>query len=115
MNYSRLVVLIYLFLSLHSAMGIVTLLSGEPKEGVLVEARSELKSFYEETVTDSSGSYRLRGLHPDTTYTIKVARKSGFDTSTIERASPDSVVVQVSSKIQWHNRNFLCFRFRTFI
>nr|KAJ0203959.1 hypothetical protein LSAT_V11C500298540 [Lactuca sativa] len=79
----------------YSAMGIVTLLSGEPKEGVLVEARSELKSFYEETVTDSSGSYRLRGLHPDTTYTIKVARKSGFDTSTIERASPDSVVVQV--------------------
>ncbi|CAI9288723.1 unnamed protein product [Lactuca saligna] len=79
----------------YSAMGMVTLLSGEPKEGVLVEARSELKSFYEETVTDSSGSYRLRGLHPDTTYTIKVARKSGFDTSTIERASPDSVVVQV--------------------
>ncbi|KAI3526880.1 hypothetical protein L1887_06146 [Cichorium endivia] len=76
----------------YSAMGVVTLLSGEQKEGVSVEARSELKGFYEETVTDSSGSYRLRGLHPDTTYTIKVARKSG---STIERASPDSVVVQV--------------------
>lgn len=77
----------------YSAMGVVTLLSGEPKEGVSVEARSELKGFYEETVTDASGSYRLRGLHPDTTYTIKIARKA--DSSTIERASPESVVVQV--------------------
>ncbi|KAL0418927.1 UNVERIFIED_CONTAM: Nodal modulator 1 [Sesamum radiatum] len=51
-----------------SALGKVTLLSGQPKEGVSVEARAESKGFYEETVTDSSGSYRLRGLQPDTTY-----------------------------------------------
>lgn len=75
----------------YSAMGVVTLLSGEAKEGVSIEARSESKGFYEETVTDSSGSYRLRGLHPHTTYTIKVARKA----SSIERASPESVVVEV--------------------
>ncbi|GKA22501.1 nodal modulator 1 [Tanacetum coccineum] len=55
-----------------SAMGVVTLLSGQPKEGVSVEARSDLKGSYEETVTDSSGSYRLRGLHPNTSYTIRV-------------------------------------------
>ncbi|GJU22406.1 nodal modulator 1 [Tanacetum coccineum] len=53
-------------------MGVVTLLSGQPKEGVSVEARSDLKGSYEETVTDSSGSYRLRGLHPNTSYTIRV-------------------------------------------
>ncbi|GJR05674.1 nodal modulator 1 [Tanacetum coccineum] len=52
-------------------MGVVTLLSGQPKEGVSVEARCDLKCYYEETVTDSSGSYRLRGLHPDTSYTIR--------------------------------------------
>ncbi|PWA55857.1 carbohydrate-binding-like fold protein [Artemisia annua] len=76
------------------AMGVVTLLSGQPKEGVSVEARSDLKGYYEETVTDSSGSYRLRGLHPDTSYTIRVvAKNNGFDNSRIERASPDSVVV----------------------
>ncbi|GJU44999.1 nodal modulator 1 [Tanacetum coccineum] len=54
------------------AMGVVTLLSGQPKEGVSLEARSDLKGSYEETVTDSSGSYHLRGLHPDTSYTIRV-------------------------------------------
>ncbi|GJR51366.1 nodal modulator 1 [Tanacetum coccineum] len=56
----------------HSAMGVVTLLSGQPKEGVSLEARSDLKGSYEETVTDSSGSYHLRGLHPYTSYTIRV-------------------------------------------
>ncbi|KAI7745608.1 hypothetical protein M8C21_033454 [Ambrosia artemisiifolia] len=80
----------------YSAMGVVTLLSGLPKEGVSVEARSETKGYYEETITDSSGNYRLRGLHPDTTYTIKVATKiNAFGTSNIERASPESLEVKV--------------------
>lgn len=81
----------------YSAMGVVSLLSGLPKEGVSVEARSD-KGFYEETKTDSSGSYRLRGLQPDTTYIIKVARKGDFDSSQIERASPESVAVEVGSE-----------------
>ncbi|XP_004288537.1 PREDICTED: nodal modulator 1 [Fragaria vesca subsp. vesca] len=79
----------------YSAMGVVALLSGQPKEGVLIEARSESKGFYEETVTDSSGSYRLRGLLPDTTYVIKVVQRDGLGSSEIERASPDSVPVKV--------------------
>ncbi|EYU38423.1 hypothetical protein MIMGU_mgv1a000387mg [Erythranthe guttata] len=78
-----------------SALGKVTLLSGQPKEGVSVEARAEAKGFYEETTTDSSGSYRLRGLQPDTTYVIKIARKSELDGVHIERASPDSSTVKV--------------------
>lgn len=85
-------------------MGVVTLLSGLPKEGVSVEARSDLKGYYEETVTDSSGSYRLRGLHPDTTYTIRIAKIGGFDSSRIERASPESVEVKVSCT--YHNFTF---------
>lgn len=78
-------------------MGVVTLLSGQPKEGVSVEARAESKGFYEETVTDSTGFYRLRGLLPDTTYVIKVAKKVAYGGSMIERASPQSMTVQVGT------------------
>ncbi|XP_022770793.1 nodal modulator 1 isoform X1 [Durio zibethinus] len=81
-----------------SAMGMVTLLTGQPKEGVSIEARSESKVYYEETVTDSSGSYRLRGLLPDTSYSIKVVRKDGLGSSKIERASPESIAVKVGNK-----------------
>lgn len=77
-------------------MGRITLLSGQPKEGVLVEARSESKGYYEETLTDSSGRYRLRGLLPDTIYVIQVGRKGELDNIQIERASPESVAVEVS-------------------
>ncbi|XAR61425.1 hypothetical protein NMG60_11035120 [Bertholletia excelsa] len=82
----------------YSAMGMVTLLSGQPKEGVSVEARSESKGFYEETVTDSSGNYRLRGLLPDATYVVKVVDKSDLKGTRIERASPDAVSVKVGSE-----------------
>lgn len=78
-------------------MGKVSLLSGQPKGGVSIEARSESKGYYEESVTDSTGSYRLRGLHPDTTYVIKIAKKEGLGGSTIERASPEHVTVKVNS------------------
>lgn len=81
--------------ALHSATGTVTLLSGQPKEGVSVEARSVSKGYYEETLTDSSGSYRLRGLVPEATYVIKVVKKDGLGTNRIERASPESVTIQV--------------------
>ncbi|KAJ4850945.1 hypothetical protein Tsubulata_030371 [Turnera subulata] len=81
----------------YSAMGTVTLLSGQPKEGVTIEARSQ-KGYYEETVTDYSGSYRLRGLLPETTYAIKVVKKDVASATTIERASPESVTVKVGSE-----------------
>lgn len=92
----------------YSAMGTVTLLSGQPKEGVSVEARSESKGYYEETITDSSGKYRLRGLHPDTTYVIKVVKKDDLGNSQIERASPESVAVKVGSE-DIKGLNFLVF------
>ncbi|XP_068304702.1 uncharacterized protein [Pyrus communis] len=79
----------------YSAMGVVTLVSGQPKEGVLVEARSESKGYYEETATDSSGSYRLRGLLPDAIYVIKVVKRDGLGSAKIERASPEYVPITV--------------------
>ncbi|EXB28568.1 hypothetical protein L484_009727 [Morus notabilis] len=92
----------------YSAMGVVTLLSGQPKEGVSVEARSESKSYYEETVTDSSGNYRLRGLLPDTNYAIKVVRKDGLGSNKLERASPESTSVKVES-VDIRGLNFLVY------
>lgn len=92
----------------YSAMGVVTLLSGQPKGGVSVEARSESKGYYEETVTDSSGSYRLRGLHPDTTYVIKVVKKDSLGSSKFERASPESTTIEVGSE-DIRGLNFLVF------
>ncbi|XP_054800411.1 uncharacterized protein LOC129304687 [Prosopis cineraria] len=82
----------------YSATGRVTLLSGQPKGGVPVEARSVSKGYFEETVADPSGNYRLRGLLPDTTYVIKVAKRDGVGSSSIERASPDSISVKVGTK-----------------
>lgn len=82
----------------YSASGVVTLLSGQLKEGVSVEARSESKGYYEEAVTDYSGSYRLRGLLPDTTYVIKVVKRDGPGGTKIEYASPESVAVKVGSE-----------------
>ncbi|CAA2967005.1 Nodal modulator 1 [Olea europaea subsp. europaea] len=78
----------------YSAIGRVTLLSGQSVEGISVEARADSKAFYE-SLTDSSDSYRLRGLQPNTTYVIKVARKGELDRTQIERASPESVAVKV--------------------
>ncbi|KAK7337534.1 hypothetical protein VNO77_18114 [Canavalia gladiata] len=82
----------------YSATGKVTLLSGQPKGEVSVEARSESKGYFEETVTDSSGNYRLRGLLPDTVYVVKVARRDAVGSSIIERASPDFVSVKVGTE-----------------
>lgn len=39
-------------------------------EGVTVVAESD--GSYEEAVTDASGQYRLRGLAPNTRYTVRV-------------------------------------------
>ncbi|CAK9310181.1 unnamed protein product [Citrullus colocynthis] len=82
----------------YSAIGVVTLLSGQPKEGVSVEARSETKGYYEETKTDASGNYRLRGLLPETTYTIKVVQREDQGSPRIERASPGAISVEVGSE-----------------
>ncbi|WOL10268.1 nodal modulator 1 [Canna indica] len=82
----------------YSAMGTVSLLSGLPKEGVYVEARSETKGYYEEAATDNFGNFRLRGLLPDTTYIVKVVAKDYLGAKALERASPESVAVVVGTE-----------------
>ncbi|KAK1315520.1 hypothetical protein QJS10_CPA05g00205 [Acorus calamus] len=79
----------------YSAMGTVSLLPGQPKEGIYVEARSESRGHYEETTTDYSGNFRLRGLLPDTTYIVKVVAKEDLSSVGIERASPELIAIKV--------------------
>ncbi|KAG8045309.1 hypothetical protein GUJ93_ZPchr0008g12534 [Zizania palustris] len=79
----------------YSAMGSVTLLTGQPKEGVFVEARSESRGYYEEATTDSFGRFRLRGLVPGSTYSIRVIGKDNPRFAAVERASPQYVSIDV--------------------
>ncbi|KAL0848642.1 hypothetical protein Bca101_021889 [Brassica carinata] len=92
----------------YSAMGRVALLSGQPQEGVAVEARSDSKGYYEETTSDIDGNYRLRGLHPGATYVIKVSKRNGSGKNNIERASPESVSLQIGYE-DIHGIDFLVF------
>ncbi|KAJ3676057.1 hypothetical protein LUZ60_003469 [Juncus effusus] len=81
-----------------SAMGSVKLLSGQPKAGAFIEARSETDlGFYEESVSDASGNFRLRGLVPDTTYLIRVVTKRTAGVVPIERSSPESIPIKVGN------------------
>ncbi|XP_024394078.1 uncharacterized protein [Physcomitrium patens] len=81
----------------HSVFGTVTSLSGKPEEGITLEARSVSRGYYEETVTDSEGKYRLRGLLPSTQYIIKAALKVDRPgLNKIERSSPNGTLVEVN-------------------
>eukprot|EP00271_Cylindrocystis_brebissonii_P022943 TRINITY_DN908_c0_g2_i1.p1 TRINITY_DN908_c0_g2~~TRINITY_DN908_c0_g2_i1.p1 ORF type:complete len:904 (-),score=223.07 TRINITY_DN908_c0_g2_i1:598-3060(-) len=90
-----------------SVVGRISSLAGQAEEGVPVEARSLEGGRYETAVSDSRGLYRLRGLLPNTTYTIAVVLKgaaAGGAASTdaapvvsrIERASPAVVDVKIT-------------------
>lgn len=83
-------------------MGSVKLLTGQPKEGVFVEARSEPTGYYEEATTDTSGRFRLRGLVPGSTYSIRVVAKDNSRFAAVERASPEYVSVDVSSSYNYY-------------
>eukprot|EP00899_Mesostigma_viride_P027217 jgi/Mesvir1/7680/Mv11650-RA.1 len=61
---------------------------------------------YEETVTDASGSFRLRGLLPGVEYAIRV--KVDPATSLVERTSPAEMRVKVSNRDET-GVNFLAF------
>ncbi|KAJ7534510.1 hypothetical protein O6H91_13G097300 [Diphasiastrum complanatum] len=82
----------------YSVLGTVTSLSGKPEEGISMEARAESRGYYDETVTDADGKYRLRGLLPDTSYVVKVVIKNDTEGVRIERASPQYAAIQVHSR-----------------
>lgn len=97
----------------YSVFGTIRSLNGEPEKNVVVEAMQELSEGstqrrYEETVSDTNGSYRLRGLMPGLTYRIALKVSTATTTAAgvateskdaaggvrIERSSPAFVPVR---------------------
>jgi hypothetical protein len=51
----------------YSAYGVVTSLNGEPEEGIIVESvgQDKCSHFQEESSSEASGQFRIRGLQPE--------------------------------------------------
>lgn len=81
----------------YSAYGVVTSLNGEPEEGIVVEAMGQDKCshFQEESSSEASGQFRIRGLQPECSYIVRV--KEGPDVNRhIQRATPAGIPVKAS-------------------
>lgn len=100
----------------YSAYGSVRSLNGAPEKDSKVEATQILDSLYhedgtrqypryEETDTDADGSFRLKGLMPNSKYLIKIDSAN----TRIDRSSPNSMEVQVETK-DITALNFVAFR-----
>jgi len=81
-----------------SALGHVASLNGIPEAGVVVEGVSVDGKHLEETVTESDGSFRLQGLKPKTTYTVRLRSTPAGDLAIMETASPVSVAVTMGAE-----------------
>jgi len=81
-----------------SALGHVASLNGIPEAGVVVEGVSVDGKHLEETVTESDGSFRLQGLKPKATYTVRLRSTPAGDLAIMETASPVSVAVTMGAE-----------------
>eukprot|EP01125_Pyxidicula_operculata_P021218 TRINITY_DN8096_c0_g1_i1.p1 TRINITY_DN8096_c0_g1~~TRINITY_DN8096_c0_g1_i1.p1 ORF type:complete len:1191 (+),score=340.35 TRINITY_DN8096_c0_g1_i1:31-3603(+) len=95
--------------------GKVSSLSGEPEKLVTVEAVGD--GLYEETQTDVTGTYRLRGLLPGKSYNIQVKLNTTSSSSSsssgksikLSRAEPSVVPITIGT-IDVENVDFIAFR-----
>ncbi|CAG2059646.1 unnamed protein product, partial [Timema podura] len=78
----------------HSAYGIVTSLSGEPEENIVVEAvgLDTCAHFQEESTTDEKGYFRIRGLQPQCEYLIGM--KKGQEINRVYSVSQSSIKIK---------------------
>ncbi|XP_055839331.1 BOS complex subunit NOMO1 [Episyrphus balteatus] len=81
----------------YSVFGTITSLNGEAFPQVNVEAVSDDKCLHhqEEAATENNGQYRIRGLKPGCTYTIRT--KEGASNPNVERSIPESRQVELGS------------------
>ncbi|KAF4080021.1 hypothetical protein AMELA_G00165660 [Ameiurus melas] len=84
------------FKTAYSCYGTVQSLGGDAEQGVAVEAvgQGECSIYSEDTVTDETGRFRIRGLLPGCTYVIQL---SGEGNDHIERALPQHKTIEVGS------------------
>ncbi|XP_054268312.1 BOS complex subunit NOMO2-like [Macrosteles quadrilineatus] len=96
----------------YSALGTVTSLSGDPEPGVVVEAvgqgSQQCSQLQEESSTETSGQFRIRGLNPQCEYSVRVKQGPQVNQH-IQRATPDGILVKVS-KEDVHGLNMIVFR-----
>ncbi|GLH02259.1 Nodal modulator 1 [Gryllus bimaculatus] len=80
-----------------SAYGMVTSLNGEPQSGVVVEAVGEgpCQQYQEESSTEANGQFRIRGLHPQCDYTVRVKQGHAVNEH-IERSTPVGIQVKAT-------------------
>ncbi|WAR04700.1 NOMO2-like protein [Mya arenaria] len=93
----------------YSCYGMVTSLNGEPESGLFVEAlgQGDCSMYQEESKTEQTGHYRIRGLQPNCTYEIRL--KIGEMNKHIERAAPKSRFVVVENS-DFTGVNIIAFR-----
>jgi len=89
----------------YSLYGPVTSLNGIPEKGVHVDANSN--DFFEETQTDGTGAFRLRGLVPNKQYKVRV--RLGKSGSSVTRAQPSEIDVHIGAQ-DIEGVNFIAFR-----
>ncbi|PNF29184.1 Nodal modulator 1 [Cryptotermes secundus] len=81
----------------YSTYGMVTSLNGEPEDGIVVEAIGQEKCshFQEESSSESNGQFRIRGLHPECIYVVRV--KEGPEINQhIQRSTPVGIPVKAA-------------------
>jgi len=78
-----------------SVFGVVSSLTEEPEQGVSLEAAglTACSGQREEAVTDSTGTFRIRGLLPHCLYNLRLKPDSK---SSIYRVSPAETTISVS-------------------
>lgn len=90
-----------------SVFGSVSSLNDEPFADVVIEARAEERcgKHQEESVTEVSGQYRIRGLQPGCEYFIRV-RSDGENPTVVDRTVPAVRRIEVAEQ-DIHNINMI--------
>ena len=78
-----------------SAIGKVTLISGDSVSNVIVEAQSTTTHHSEEATTEADGSFRIKGLHKQTKYEIRIKDSDG-KSQAIQASIPQNKFIEVS-------------------
>ncbi|KAF5281651.1 hypothetical protein FQA39_LY17749 [Lamprigera yunnana] len=94
----------------YSTFGQTTTLNGEPEDGVIIVAMglNNCSQYSEESTSDKSGYFRIRGLRPYCNYNIQV--KPNLDEKRqMERAAPSLVNIFVPNE-DVHGLKFTIFR-----
>ena len=80
-----------------SVYGSVTLINSDPVSNIVVQAQSTTSQHVEEAITDKSGEYRIRGLHSNSKYEIRIKDSDEISDThqDIQRSIPRNRFVEI--------------------